>query len=236
VSSEHGPAFTHADDLGELVAEPIWLEPFPDPGPEATYEQREGVELAFVHALQALPGNQRAVLIMRDVLGFSAAEVAGNLETSVASINSALQRARKTVEARVPARSQREELNKLGDAGQRALVDAFITAWEGRDVDAMLGLLAEDANFSMPPFPAWFSGRPMIRRFLEDRLFEQPWRVIPTSANEQLAVADYIRHPDGTFPLGSITVITVRDGLISDLTGFIDDAVHKWFAVPAVMT
>jgi RNA polymerase sigma-70 factor (ECF subfamily) len=139
-SADYGPPRQGTDDLGAPVTEPIWLEPWPEdvpadePDPAASYLRREGVELAFVAALQHLPGTQRAVLILREVLEFSAAEAARILDTTPASVNSALQRARKAVEERVPGTPQQAELAALGADGQRELVDAFVTAWERADV------------------------------------------------------------------------------------------------------
>ena len=126
-------------------------------GPEARYEQRESVELAFVAALQHLPANQRAVLILRDVLGFSAKETAETLETTVASANSALQRARATVEERLPEQSQQATLRALGDERLNEIVESYMKAWERCDVDAVVGMLTEDACFSMPPLATWFA-------------------------------------------------------------------------------
>jgi hypothetical protein len=130
------------------------------------------VELAFVAALQHLPGTQRAVLILREELEFSAAEVAGILDTTPASVDSALQRARKTVDQRVPRTAQQVELDALGSDGRRELVDAFVAAWERADVAALLELLAEDARFTMPPLPAWFLGRDDIGRWCEQMFLD----------------------------------------------------------------
>ena len=127
--------------------------------PSARYEQREAVELAFLASLQHLPASQRAVLILRDVLGFSAREVSERLHTSVASVNSALQRARKAVDERLPDQSEQTPLRKVGDERTQALVDAFVDAWTRRDVEAVAALLAEDAVFSMPPWAARWRGR-----------------------------------------------------------------------------
>ena len=166
LSFDHGPARSDTRDLGEPVTGPVWLEPWPDDlptddesDPASAYLCRESVELAFVAALQHLPGTQRAVLILREVLGFTAAEVAGILETTPASVNSAMQRDRAAVAQRVPQRTQQAELAALGPGGRRALVDAFVTAWERADVPALLDLMAEEARFTMPPLPAWFEGR-----------------------------------------------------------------------------
>jgi len=127
--------------------------------------------LAFVAALQHLSGTQRAVLILREVLEFPAAEVARILDTTPASVNSALQRARTAVDQRVAGATQQAELEALGTDGRRELVDAFVTAWERADVAALLDLLADDAQFTMPPLPAWFQGREDVGRFLAERVF-----------------------------------------------------------------
>src|SRR5262249_15093375 len=153
------------------------VEPYPDgalglgaglAAPEARYEQREAVELAFIAALQHLPGTQRAALILCEVLGFSAREVAESLDTTVASVNSALQRARGTLAGRLPERSQQETLRSLGDDRVRELVEAFVDAWSRGDVDAIRALLAEDAVFSMPPWSAWWRGAETLAGFARD--------------------------------------------------------------------
>src|SRR5262249_47255459 len=157
-----GPLATAtANEPGAPLAESVWIEPYPDEAlgtadgyasPEARYEQREAVELAFIAALQLLSARQRAVLILREVLGFSAREVSESLDTTVASVNSALQRARKTVEERLPDRSQQENLRVISDERVRGLIDAYVDAWARGDVDAVKALLTEDAVFSMPPW------------------------------------------------------------------------------------
>src|SRR5699024_3484615 len=141
--------------------------------------------LAYVAALQHLPGSQRAVLLLREVLQFSAAEVAELLDTSVASVNSALQRGRTTMAARAHGRSQQAELAALGEDGVRRLVEEFVTAWEAADIGRISALLAEDAQFTMPPLPAWFDGREMVLRFMAERLFETPWRLAAWTVNGQ---------------------------------------------------
>jgi RNA polymerase sigma-70 factor (ECF subfamily) len=239
---EYGPAAAPEDDLGEPVADPVFLEPYPDDrlqpqdrsaAPEARYELRESVELAFVAALQHLPATQRAVLILREVLGFSAAEVAGILETTPAAVNSALQRARKAVDRRLPRPAQQAELDALGADGRRQLVDAFVTAWERADVAALLDLLAEDARFSMPPLRAWFRGREDIGRFFAERVFATPWRLLPIRANGQLAFACYQGDPDGDrFRLGAVNLLRVRTGRIVEIAGFLDPGVHRRFGLP----
>jgi RNA polymerase sigma-70 factor (ECF subfamily) len=223
LSYEYGPARSDPGDLGELVGGPIWIEPWPAE-PEAAYERRETVELAYITALQHLPGRQRAVLILREVLGFSAAEVAEMLDTTQASVNSALQRARATL----PRRSQQDELAALGDDGRRQLVEAFVSAWERADLPALLDLLTADARFTMPPLPAWFDGRDDVGRFLAERVFATPWRLVPITANAQPAVACY-QYDGQVFRPGAVNVLSVRDGRISWLAGFIDPEVVRYF-------
>src|ERR671915_751258 len=163
---DYGPSFDpHDQGIGMPPVEATWVEPYPDQGlgledgyaaPEARYEVRESVELAFVAALQYLPPNQRAALILREVLGFSAQETADSLETSVASVNSALQRARKTVDEKLPDQSQQQTLRSIGDQQLQEIVDGYMDAMSRGDVDGVVSLLAEDAVWSMPPVPGWF--------------------------------------------------------------------------------
>jgi RNA polymerase sigma-70 factor (ECF subfamily) len=233
-SFDYGPPCLDPAELGEPVAEPIWLEPWPD-DPAERYLRREGIELAFVAALQHLPGTQRAVLILREVLQLSAAEVAEVLETTPASVNSALQRARKAVDARVPGPGQAAELAALGD--QRALVDTLMRAWEAADVDALMGLLAEDARFTMPPLPAWFDGRDAVRGFVTERLFATPWRLVPMGFNGQPGFAAYQGDPagGGPFRLGGVNILSVRDGRIAEIASFVDPALHPLLNLPEIL-
>lgn len=241
LTPDHGPPRHDTADLGDPVTGPVWLEPWPDDlpdaldgDPEERYLRRESVELAFVAALQHLPATQRAVLILREVLAFSAAETARILDTSPPSVNSALQRARRAVRERIPATTQAGELALLGDDGRRRLVDAFVSAWERADVATLLDLLTEDARFTMPPLPAWFSGRADVGRFLTDRVFATPWRLVSTRANGQLAFACYQGRPDGaTFRLGAVNVLSLRVGRIAAIDGFLDPAVHHRFGLPS---
>lgn len=243
LSPDYGPPRRETDDLGEPVTGPVWLEPWPDDepagepddvDPAARYLQRESVELAFIAALQHLPGTQRAVLILREVLEFSADEVARILDTTTASVNSALQRARKTVDERVPHASQQDELVALGADGERELVDAFVCAWERADVAALLDLLAEDAQFVMPSLPAWFRGREDVGRFIAERIFATPWRLVPLRANAQPGFAGYLRHPGADrYTLGGINVLSVRAGRIAEIASFLDPDVHRRFGLPA---
>jgi RNA polymerase sigma-70 factor, ECF subfamily len=230
---DYAPAADPHGGPGEPVVESVWVEPYPDErigvedelaGPEASYEQRESVELAFVAALQLLPANQRAVLILREVLGFSAQEVADALETSVASVNSALQRARKSVEERAPEQSQQETLRELGDERLREIVERYVEAWEQNDVETVMELLAEDASFTMPPLASWFQGEASIRIFLEGWPLSGAWRwrPIPTRANGQPALAFYAWDEDEQAYLPfAMNVLTFRGDQISAVDAFV---------------
>ena len=228
LAADHGPAVGPGSDVERPVLEPIWIEPYPDE-PHARYELLESVELAFVAALQHLPATQRAVLLLREVLGASAEEVAEILDTTVPAVNSALQRARETVAKRVPPRSQQATLRDLGEPAQRELVAAYVAAWGRGDVDAILAMLARDARFTMPPIPTWFDGHAAIGRFLAERVFATAWRLVPLRANGQLAFACY-QGPD--FRLGALQVLTLRDRTVVEMTGFLDPAVHARFGLP----
>lgn len=224
-----GPAAPSGAPLAEAVTDPVWLEPYPDrwldagpTSPEARYEQRESVELAFMVMLQEMPPLQRAVLILRDVMGFSAAEVSGQLGTSVAAANSALQRARQSAQAGLPGRSQQSALRALGDEGTRDLARRYADAMEAGDVDALLGMLTEDATWSMPPIPTWFQGHDTLRPWLLQDPLAQRWRHYPTRANGQLAVGCYLY--DGERPCYTPTVIdvlTLSGDKIAAVTAFL---------------
>jgi RNA polymerase sigma-70 factor (ECF subfamily) len=211
------------------LPEPLWLEPYPDE--LLRYEDREGVELAYVAALQLLPPNQRAALLLRDVLGFSAREVAEILETSVASVNSALQRARAKLERERPARSQQETLRALGDERSRELVARFVDGWNRADVAAIVAMLSEDASFSMPPLPTWFRGKDDIAAFITALLeaagtLGSTWRFEVTSAGGQPAMVGRRRNPDsGRYELGVLAVFTFEGELIAAITAFIGPGV-----------
>jgi RNA polymerase sigma-70 factor, ECF subfamily len=230
---DYAPAADPHGGPGEPVVENVWVEPYPDEilgvedglaAPEATYEQRESVELAFIAALQLLAPNQRAVLVLREVLGFSAKEVADSLDTTVASVNSALQRARKTIEERLPEQSQQETLRTLGDDELREIVERYVDAWERNDVETVVELLAEDATFAMPPLASWFGGHESIRTFLEGWPMSGTWRwrPIPTRANGQPAIAYYIWDEDErAYMPFALNVLTFRGDKISDVVAFV---------------
>src|SRR3954470_9578371 len=215
------------------LVETVWLAPYPD-DPDASYEQRESVELAFIAALQHLPANQRAVLILREVLGFSAKEVAEMLETTPASVNSAMQRARAAVDDKLPEQSQQATLRTLGDDEIRELVERYVEAWDRDDVDAVVAMLAEEATFSMPPNFEWYRGRAAIRDFLPTGPLSIPRRFIPTRANGQLAFGTY-KLIDGEWLRNAIHVITL-DGKreITDVVCFLDPSLFPRFGLPDV--
>jgi RNA polymerase sigma-70 factor (ECF subfamily) len=221
------------DGVGEPVVESVWVEPYPDveigladgyAAPEARYELRESVELAFVAAIQHLPARQRAVLILREVLGYSAREVASTLDTTEASVNSALQRARKSVDERLPEQTQQSTLRALGDDELRKIVDRYMAAWERDDVEAVVSMLAEDASFAMPPLASWFQGREALRIFLAGWPLSGAWRWRPvlTKANGQPALAFYVWDEDEqAYVPFALNVLTFRGSEISDVTAFV---------------
>jgi RNA polymerase sigma-70 factor, ECF subfamily len=230
---DYGPAADPHDGPGEPVVESVWVEPYPDErlavedgyaGPEARYERREAVELAFIAALQHLPANQRAVLILREVLGFSAQEVSESLETTVASVNSALQRARKAVDERLPEQSQQATLRSLGDERVSELVESYVEAWQREDIGAVVDMLADDATFSMPPLRTWYGGREALLDFMHVGPLSGEWRWHPVRvrASGQEALAFYSWYePDQTYRPFALNMLTFRGERISDVTAFI---------------
>ena len=176
------------------------------------------------------------MLILREVLEFPSAEVARILDTTPAAVNSALQRARKSVRQRVPEKTQRAELDEIGPNGRRELVGAFMDAWERSDVAALVALLAQDARFTMPPLPAWFRGRTDIGRFFAEQMFARPWRLVPLGANGQPAFAGYRGDPEGhRFQLVGINVLSVRSRRVSWIASFLDPDVLRHFGLPREM-
>jgi RNA polymerase sigma-70 factor (ECF subfamily) len=230
---DYGPAADPHDGPGEPLVESVWVEPYPDEklglddgfaAPEARYEQRESVELAFIVALQHLPARQRAVLILREVLGFSAREVADTLETTTASVNSALQRARAAADERLPEQSQQATLRALGDEALRDVVDSYVDAWERNDVDAVVAMLTEDAVFAMPPLATWFGGRDAIEVFLAGWPLSGAWRwrVVRTRANGQPALGYYTWDPEeSAFLPFALNVLELSGSRIQAVTAFI---------------
>ncbi|HWM14680.1 MAG TPA: sigma-70 family RNA polymerase sigma factor [Gaiellaceae bacterium] len=240
---DYGPPSGSREEAGEPLDRHVWLEPYPDEqlgvedgyaAPEARYEQREAVELAFIAALQHLPARQRAVLVLREVLGFSAREVAETLDTTVASVNSALQRARKTVDERLPARSQQATLRTLGDDAIRGLVEDFVDAFERGDVEAILALVAEDATFAMPPYADWYRGREALGdSWLMPGGPPPRLRYVPTRANGQPALATYQRDSDAdSYVPIALDVLTLDGARISQITAFRTPEVFALFGLP----
>ncbi|MGH2892468.1 MAG: sigma-70 family RNA polymerase sigma factor [Solirubrobacteraceae bacterium] len=226
----------------ESFAEISWLQPYPDsllegvidvaPGPAARYEAKETVALAFVSGLQHLAPRQRAVLVLRDVLGFHADEVADMLGSSEASVNSALQRARGTLEKRLPPRQERLAVPR--DSGDADMVSRFADAFERDDIDGVVALLTADAVISMPPQPEWHQGRAEIKRFLRQRHLQrepQAWRFTAIKANLQPAYAYYLEQ-DGEWVRSGMFVIGVRADGIESITRFADDGLLDRFGVP----
>jgi RNA polymerase sigma-70 factor (TIGR02960 family) len=233
IPTDLGPS----EPLAETTA---WLEPYPDDrldlgslSPEARYAAREGVELAFVAALQHLGPRQRAVLVLREVLGFSAREVADLMETTVASVNSVLQRARHALDTRRSDTSQQATLRSLGEDRVRALGERYVAAWERGDVEAIVGLLTEDAKYSMPPLPEWFEGRDVIAEFLRGGPLTSRWRFLPARANGQLAFGTYMWDAErlAYVPAG-IDLLVLRGSKIAEVVSFLT-ADFSMFGLPA---
>jgi RNA polymerase sigma-70 factor (TIGR02960 family) len=224
--------------LGEVV----WLEPYPDPllegaidvplGPEARYEQTEAISLAFVTALQVLPARQRAVLILRDVLGYHATEVADMLDSTVESVNSALKRARAGLQRRLPPIGEREPAPASDSPAEQALVATFVRAYESGDVDALVALFTDDISVSMPPIPLEYQGRDVVARLFAS-IFGSGRRIdlVPTRANGQPAFGTYLRAPTGIRHGTGLFVLTLTGDRIRAFTRF-DNVVLPWFGLP----
>ncbi len=239
---DYGPAADPHDESEPPLIESVWVEPHPDESlnleggfaaPEARYERREAVELAFIAALQHLAPRQRAVLILRDVLGFSGREVADSLETTVGSVNGALHRARRAVDERLPDESQQATLRALGDDGIRELVDAYVDAWERGDVDAIVAMLVKDATIAMPPMPLWYSGRDAIAVFLTKWALKERWRFVPVRANGQLAFGTYSWDAEkGSYIASAVDVLSLRGARVEAITAFITPENFRSFSLP----
>ena len=227
--------------LGEVV----WLQPYPDAllegvaggpgaplGPEARYEQAESISLAFVTALQVLPPRQVAVLILRDVLGFRASEVAGMLGVTVESVNSALKRARASLRRQLPPGDGRERPPAAGSPSEDAIVARFVSAWQSADLDALVALLTDDVFVSMPPMPFEYAGRDAVARFCAS-LFGSGRRfdLVPTRANGQPAFGAYLRAPDGTRHGIGLYVLTLSGDRIGAMIRF-EASLLPWFGLP----
>ncbi len=236
---DYSPAAAADEPPGRPIVESVWVEPYPDEligiedgyaAPDAQYEQREGIELAFIAALQHLAPNQRAVLLLREVLGFSAKETGDLLDTSVASVNSALQRARAAVDERIGDQSQQQTLRMLDDDEIKELVDRYVDAWERGDVDTVTAMLAEDATFAMPPLATWYQGRDGIATWarLHPLSGQWRWRAVRTQANGQPALGFYAWDDDQqAFLPFALNVLTFRGREITNVTAFINRSIES---------
>jgi RNA polymerase sigma-70 factor (ECF subfamily) len=224
--------------LGEVV----WLEPYPDVliegaptaplGPEARYAQTEAISLAFVTALQLLPARQRAVLILREVLGYHANEVAETLDSTVESVNSALKRARASLQRRLPSVGERDTPPAPGSPSEQALVANFVRAYESGDVDALVALLTADVSVSMPPIPLEYQGRDVVGSFFASLMRRRTYALVPTRANGQPAFGAYLRAPSGGIRHGTgLFVLTLTGDRICALARF-ENSVLPWFKLP----
>ena len=214
-----------------------WLEPYPDaalegvpdtaPGPEARYAMRESVHLAFVAAIQRLPPRQRAVVLLRDVLGWSPSETAGLLESTVASVNSALQRGRVTLGRRLAG------VGPEPDERQRALLERYVRTWEDGDPDGFAAMLREDVVLSMPPLPQWYVGRIPVVEFFANVLAQLQFRVVLTASNRQPALAMYARSgPSADWETHAIQLLSFRGDAITRVTAFRDQRLFARFGLP----
>jgi RNA polymerase sigma-70 factor (TIGR02960 family) len=224
--------------LGEVP----WLQPYPDtllegvidlsPGPDARYEQTESISLAFVTALQLLPPRQLAVLVLRDVLGFHAVEVAEMLDSTVQSVNSALKRARAGLEMKLPSHADRARAPDCDSASEHAIVAKFVAAYESSDLDSLVALLTEDVFISMPPLPFEYQGREPASRFFAGIFGSgRKFQLLPTRANGQPAVGAYVRDATGISHGVGLFVLAVADDEISAMTRF-ENTVLPWFGLP----
>ena len=244
LSKELYPRGDPTHDLPPPSNEVIWVEPFPEeyidgqPNiyPEARYEVRESITLAFVAALQKLPGRQRAALLLCDVLGWSANEAAEILDTTTVAVNSALQRARETMkqpERKTTSTSLNEQLS--------ALLARYVSAWEAADSAALLAVLREDVALTMPPLPVWFGGRDDVYRFLEGKLFKMfdqfRVRLIPMRANGSPAFAVYQMDAAGVYRAAALHILTIENGEISEINDFLtfDGQLFSKFGLPLMI-
>jgi len=225
------------------IAEPIWLEPYPDDliaepesGPEARYSQRESVSLAFLAALQSLPPRQRAVLILCDVLDWRASETAQLLDITISAVSSALHRARATLHKHYHARGRDTLAMTAVDDDLRPLLDRYVQVWEAADINGLVELLREDATLSMPPLPTWYAGRDAISAAAQTMIFAGEargrWLMQPVRANRQPACAVYQRDEAGVYHAFGISVLTFEQDRVADIITFIDPALFSRFNLP----
>jgi RNA polymerase sigma-70 factor, ECF subfamily len=236
-----GPGDDPRAPVAAAMPEVPWLEPIPDArvrtesaDPASIAASRTGIRLALIAALQYLPARQRTVLILRDVLGWRAAEVAELLGMTPTAANSALQRAREQLKRLAPAE---DEIAEPAGAGDRALVNRYAAAVENGDAATLAELLREDAVFEMPPLPVWFAGRSQIRLFLETHVLRQPgvFTAVPTAANGQQALAIYRLGGDGGRRAYAVQVLTLRAGRVARVVAFLDPELFTAFGLPSVL-
>jgi RNA polymerase sigma-70 factor (ECF subfamily) len=222
--------------------EPVWLQPFPDAllegaadrplGPETRYEQTEAISLAFVTALQLLPPRQLAVLILRDVLGFHASEVAGMLEVTIESVNSTLKRARASLQRRQQSSAGHQPPPAAGSPAEDAIVAKFARAWQSADLDALVALLTDDVFIAMPPEPFGYEGRELVARYCARQFgVGRRFDLVPTRANGQPAFGAYLRGPAGIRHATGFYVLTLAGDRICAMTRF-EASVLPWFGLP----
>lgn len=230
-----------------------WLEPFPDEwladatavNPEARYSQSESISLSFLTALQVLPARQRAVLILRDVLDFSASETAEVLELTVSSVNSALNRARKTLSQRYQGKIPETSRISLADEKSKQLLDYYIQAWQAADVNGLISLLKQDAILAMPPSPSWYQGNTAIGSFLAATVFadggmfpgqaKDRWRLLPTRANGTSAFGQYQRDEKGQYLAFGLQVLIWEGNQVAEIMSFIDPLLPAYFGLPTIL-
>ena len=241
---DYGPPGDPHDRPTEPVLEPIWLEPYPDElvddgqeSPEERFAQRESVELAFVAALQYLPARQRAVLLLRDVLGYAPAEIAPMLDMSSPAVYSALQRAHQAVDERLPGPSQQATLRSIGEEGVSELARRYVDAWEEADIDKLVELLTDDATLVMPPRRDWYRGREEVGAFLAAAALSRPRRFlrVPVGAGAQLAFGVYERDPSGgPAQAHALELLTLdRGARVAGITAFHRPQLFARFGLPA---
>ena len=240
---DSGPASDPSAPMAAPRMEPIWLEPYPDewlpdtaPDPEAVVSTRQSVALAFLAALQLLPARQRAVLLLRDVLGWHAEEVADFLGMSVAAANSALQRARATLEAR----TAKEDQMKVEREALPELLQRYVRAWEEADLSSLAALLREDAVLAMPPVPSWYQGRQAIAAMLRAAIFAGDargrYRMVPTRANGQPAFGCYqLDAAAGVYRPLALQVVELAGESVREMTSFLDTSLFAKFGLPATL-
>lgn len=239
------PAGKPGDPFPNPILEPIWIEPLPDTlldeqptfNPEARYDARESVTLAFLAALQGLPGRQRAVLILRDVLGWTVPETAETLDMSEAAVNSALQRARATMQTPEQGPTQRA-VSRADETLMASLLNRYVTCWENADIPNLVALLREDVILTMPPIPTWFAGRAAIEAFFGGYLFAGDptgrFKLKATHANGAPAFAVYLQDAEGHYQPSALQVMTIENGQISRIDDFLvqDGKLFAQFGLP----